>query len=50
MMALDMGQMEGDIAKGSSSIMAVVERTSGRSSSALMSGGSRSPAQGELLL
>ena len=38
------------MARGSSGIMAVVERTSGRSPSALMLGGSRLPVRGELPL
>ena len=41
---------EGDMAEGSPSIMAVVERTSGGSPLALMLGGSRSPMWGESLL
>ena len=38
---------EGDMAGGSPGVVVVVERTSGESPSALMSGGSRSPVQGE---
>ena len=41
------GRTEGDTTEGSSGVVAVVERTSRGSPSALMSGGSRSPAQGE---
>jgi len=44
------GWMEEDTDGGSPSIMAVVERTSGGSPLALMSGGSCSPTQGELPL
>ena len=49
-MVLDMGRTEGDTAEGSSSIVAVVERTSGGSPLALTSGGGRLPAWGESLL
>ena len=42
--------MEGDTVGGSSGAMVVVERTSGRLPSALMLGGSRLPARGELPL
>ena len=45
--APEAGQMEEDMTGGSPSIMAVVERISRRSPSALLSGGSRSPARGE---
>ena len=44
------GRTEGDTAGGSSGAIAVVERTSGRSPSALILGCSRSPGQGELPL
>ena len=44
------GRTEGDTAEGSLGIVVVVERTSGGSPSALMSGGSRSLARGELPL
>ena len=43
----EVGRTEGDTAGGSSGVVAVVERTSGGSPSALMSGGSRSPVRGE---
>ena len=46
-MALEAGQMEEDTAEGSPGIVVVVERTRRRSSPALLSGGSRSPARGE---
>ena len=45
--APEAGRMEEDTAGGSPGVMAVVERTSRRSPSALLSGGSRSPARGE---
>ena len=48
--APEVGRMEGDTARGSSGVMVVVERTSGGSPLALMSGGNRSPTQGESLL
>ena len=41
------GRTEEDTAGGSPGVMVVVERTSGGLSSALVSGGSRSPAWGE---
>ena len=41
------GRMEEDMAGGSPGIIVVVERTHRRSSLALLSGGSRSPARGE---
>ena len=44
------GWTEGDMIGGSSGAMEVVERTSGRSPSALMLGGSHSPMWGELPL
>ena len=44
------GRTEGDMAGGSSGTVAVVERTSGRSPSALMLRGNRSPMRGELPL
>ena len=50
MTAHDVGRMEVDTAVGSPGIVAVVERTSGGSPLALMSGGSRSPIWGESLL
>ena len=43
----EVGRTEGDMVGGSSSTVAVVERTSGGSPLALMSGGSRSPARGD---
>ena len=46
----EVGRTKGDTAGGSSGAVAVVERTSGGSPSALMSGGSRSPMRGEPLL
>ena len=45
--AVEAGRIKGDMAGGTLGSMVVVERTSGRSPLALMSGGSRSPAQGE---
>ena len=45
--APEVGRMEEDTPRGSLGVMAVVERTSRRSPSALLSGGSRSPARGE---
>ena len=48
--APDVGQTEGDTADGSPGVVAVVERTSGESPLALMSGGSHSPMRGESLL
>ena len=45
--APEVGRMEEDTAGGSLGIGAVVERTHRRSSSTLLSGGSRSPARGE---
>ena len=48
--APEVGRMEEDMAGGSPSVMAVVERTSGGLPSALVSGGSRSPVWGESLL
>ena len=45
--ALEAGRMERDTTGWSPSIMAVVERISRGSPSALMSGGSRSPVRGE---
>ena len=42
-----MGRTEGDTPRGSSGAVAVVERTSRGLPSALLSGGSRSPARGE---
>ena len=44
------GETEGDMARGSSGVVAVVERTSGGSPLALALGGSRSPVRGESLL
>ena len=46
-MVLEAGRTEEDTAGGSPDVMAVVERISGGSPSALMSGGSRSPVRGE---
>ena len=46
----EVDRAEGDMAGGSPSVVAVVERTSGESSSTLMSGGSRLPTWGEPLL
>ena len=43
----DVGLTEGDMAKGSSGVVAVVERTSRGSPLALASGGSHSPVRGE---
>ena len=48
--APEVGRTEGDMAGGSSGVVAVVERASGGLPSALMSGGSRSPTRGEQLL
>ena len=42
--------MEGDTAKGSLGVVAVVERTSGESPLALALGGSHSPARGKPML
>ena len=41
------GRMQEDVVGGSLGVMTVVERTHRRSSPALLSGGSRSPARGE---
>ena len=49
-MESEAGQTEEDMAGGSPSIVAVVEWTSKGSPSAVVSGGSRSPTRGELLL
>ena len=46
----EVGRTEEDTTGRSLGVVAVVERTNGRSHSALMSGGSRSPARGELPL
>ena len=43
-------KMEEDMARGSLGVVAVVERTRRRSPPALLSGGSRSPMRGDLLL
>ena len=49
-MAPEVGRTDGDMARGSPGIVAVVERTSGGSPLALTSGGSHSPVWGEPLL
>ena len=48
--APEVGQTEEDMSGGSSGVVAVVERTRRRLSPALLLGGSRSPARGELPL